>query len=172
MNSLTPPVFSGAATAAVTAMTVSATIFATPAYATNAQVESGVTSVFLDFETVLSPLGIDLAGADDVVDPTSDDFLVGFTITDDSDFTFAAEDTLTPLSGTIGHTGSVTLAIDTLTEDLTVGNFVIGFDADRASDTATGFFVQDTLSLGAVLFDITNPPHDGGANPRYVGVGV
>lgn len=158
MGLLKAPVFFGAAAVAVTAAAVSTAIVSASAYASPFQAESGVTSVFLNFEEVLSPLGIDLAGADDVVDPAAGLFQVGFTITPDTDFTFSDENTLTPLSGSIAHVGSVTLAIDTMEEDLTVGNFVIGFDADRVSDATSGFFVQDTLSLGIVLFDITNPP--------------
>lgn len=158
MGSLKAPVFFGAAAIAMTAAAVSTAIVSAPADASPFQAESGVTSVFLNFEEVLSPLGIDLAGADDVVDPVAGLFQVGFAITPDTDFTFSDENTLTPLSGSIAHTGSVTLAIDTIDEDLTVGNFVIGFDADRVSDATSGFFVQDTLSLGIVLFDIINPP--------------
>ena len=158
MGSLKVPVFFGAAAVAMTAAAVSTAIVSDSAYASPFQAESGVTSVFLNFEEVLSPLGIDLAGADDVVDPAAGLFQVGFTITPDTDFTFSDENIITPLSGAIAHIGSVTLAIDTMDEDLTVGNFVIGFDADRVSDATSGFFVQDTLSLGIVLFDITNPP--------------
>ncbi|NER79719.1 MAG: PEP-CTERM sorting domain-containing protein [Leptolyngbya sp. SIO1D8] len=40
--------------------------------------------------------------------------------------------------------------------ELAVGNFSIGFDATRADEAtgATGFFVQDLLTTGAVLFDV------------------
>ncbi|MEL7503350.1 MAG: hypothetical protein AAFN18_12880 [Cyanobacteria bacterium J06554_6] len=103
-------------------------------------------------------MGITLAGADGIVEPADGPFQVGFTITPETDFTFSDENTLTPLSGTIEHTGSVTLALDTLEPDLTVGDFTIGFDADRVSEASSGFFVQDNLSLNAILFDITAPP--------------
>jgi hypothetical protein len=41
--------------------------------------------------------------------------------------------------------------------DLELGNFSIGFDADRVSEAASGFFVADTVSVDAPLFDISNP---------------
>ncbi len=40
---------------------------------------------------------------------------------------------------------------------LELGDFTIGFDASRVSDTASGFFVADTLSVNTPLFDISNP---------------
>lgn len=153
MRSSIVPALIGVSTIALTTIAAPA-----PAAAAVFQAESGVTSVFLNFEEVLSPLGINLVGADNVTTPAEGPFQVGFTITPETNFTFSHEDGFTPISGTIEHVGSVTLSIDTLADNVTVGNFTIGFDPNRASDTLTGFFVQDTLSLNAILFDITTPP--------------
>jgi len=147
------PTLTGMATA-----TLATTVMVAPATAATFAVDSGVTSVFLNFEEVLNPLGIELAGTEGVATPAPGPFQVGFTISPTTDFTFSDENTLTPLSGTIEHTGTVTLAIDTLPDDLTLGNFTIGFDPERVSDTTTGFFVQDTTSLNIILFDLTSPP--------------
>lgn len=46
---------------------------------------------------------------------------------------------------------------NTETTPLELGNFSIGFDAARVSDTNSGFFVADTVSLNIPLFDISNP---------------
>jgi hypothetical protein len=111
---------------------------------------SGVTSVFLDLPT-LSSVGLNLTGAAGVVDPVSSNFLVGFPITSNTTFRFDFSDTgaITPLGGTIEHSGSVTF-----NNSLTVGNFSIGFDPARSSATASGFFVRDTITTGAALFDV------------------
>ena len=41
--------------------------------------------------------------------------------------------------------------------DLEVGDFSIGFDPARVSDDASGFFVADTITFNAPLFDVGNP---------------
>ncbi|NEP18681.1 MAG: calcium-binding protein [Leptolyngbya sp. SIO4C1] len=64
-----------------------------------------------------------------------------------------------PDGGVISHTGDITFAVGG-DVNLTIGNFAIGFDAGRVSETNSGFFVADTLedSLGIdILFDISNP---------------
>ena len=38
-----------------------------------------------------------------------------------------------------------------------VGNFTIGFDAGRASGTTSGFFVESTVGVAAILFDVAPP---------------
>jgi hypothetical protein len=122
------------------------------------EAKSGVTSVFLDFENVLEPvLGISLVGADGTVDPAPGPFQVGFTITPDTNFSFSDEGGFTPLGGTIEHTGSVTLGVEGLADPVTVGDFTIGYDAARATDKTTGFFVKDNLDLDAILFDVAAP---------------
>ena len=122
-----------------------------------ATVESGVTSVFLDFPLLEEVAGLTLVGADSEAEPFSDDFLVGFAITDETDFTYAI-DPFAPVSGTIEHSGTITLGLGGA--EATIGEFSIGFDPSRVTDTASGFFVADTLDdpLGLeILFDIGNP---------------
>lgn len=116
-------------------------------------VEDGVTSVFLDLDLLSTAAGLELTGADSEAEPFSDDFQVGFDITDNTTFSFTA-DPFTPVSGTIEHSGTVTF-----NGAVTVGNFSIGFDANRVSDTASGFFVEDTIEGNGVdvLFDIGAP---------------
>ena len=120
-------------------------------------VESGVTSVFLDFPLLEEAAGLTLVSVDSEAEPFSEDFQVGFAITEDTDFSFSAPP-LNPLGGTIEHSGTITLALGET--QVTVGEFSIGFDASRVSETASGFFVADTLEdpLGLeVLFDISAP---------------
>lgn len=129
-----------------------------------AMVESGVTSVFLDVDA-LGAVGLSLTGTiGDVEAPASEDFLVGFTITPETDFAFSDEAGFTLLGGSIEHTGGVVFNGGTEAE-LAVGNFSIGFDPNRVDETtgATGFFVQDLLTTGAILFDIAGvaPSFDG-----------
>ncbi|MGP1374892.1 MAG: PEP-CTERM sorting domain-containing protein [Almyronema sp.] len=123
------------------------------AQAATFQIESGVTSVFLDLPLLESAAGLVLTGTDGTVAPAAGPFQVGFTITDEADFTFSDEAGFTLLGGTIEHTGTITF-----NNSVTVGDFSIGFNADRADGTtgASGFFVQDTATLGAILFDLTN----------------
>ena len=117
-------------------------------------VDLGITSVFLDFETAT---GITLAGVDSNGEAFSEEFQVGFPIIEDTDFTFETEP-FTPVSGTIEHSGTITLGEGPMS--VTLGEFSIGFDAERVSDTASGFFVADTTedALGLeILFDVGIP---------------
>lgn len=124
-----------------------------PADAANFRLISGVTSVFLDLPT-LESVGLSLTRASDTVPPVSSDFLVGFPITPATTFTFSFDNVsgFAPVGGTIEHTGSVTF-----NDNLTLGNFSIGFDPVRAIGDASGFFVQDTITTGAILFDLATP---------------
>jgi hypothetical protein len=128
-------------------------IAATPEQATAATftLGSGVTSVFLNLPA-LQGVGLNLTGATDTVPPISSDFLVGFTITPATNFTFTTAGGFAPVSGTIEHSGSVTF-----NNALTVGNFSIGFDPARAVGNASGFFVRDTITTGIALFDVAAP---------------
>ncbi|MEB3356612.1 MAG: DUF4347 domain-containing protein [Synechococcales bacterium] len=120
-------------------------------------VESGVTSVFLDLPLLETVAGLTLVSVDSEAEPFSEDFQVGFAITDDTDFSFAPAP-FAPLGGTIEHSGTITLGLGGA--EATVGEFSIGFDPNRVSATASGFFVADTLDdpLGLeVLFDISAP---------------
>lgn len=137
----------GAATVAL----VSIVALPEQAQAATFTLESGVTSVFLDLPTLQS-VGLSLTGAADTVPPVSSDFLVGFTITPATNFTFTTNGGFAPISGTIEHSGSVTF-----NNALTVGNFSIGFDPARAVGNASGFFVRDTITTGVALFDVATP---------------
>ena len=125
--------------------------------ATLAQVDSGTTSVFLDLPTLESAAGITLVEADSTGEPFSEDFQVGFPIDEGTYFTFEA-DSFAPVSGSIEHSGTVTLGLGE--DEVTVGDFSIGYDATRVSETASGFFVADTteddLDL-EILFDVGTP---------------
>lgn len=121
------------------------------------EVESGVTSVFLDLPLLEEAAGLTLVGTDSDAEPFSEDFQVGFAITEDTDFSFVPVP-FTPLGGTIEHSGTITLGLGGA--EATVGEFSIGFDESRVTDTASGFFVADTLEdpLGLeVLFDLGAP---------------
>ena len=125
--------------------------------ANQSSIDSGNTSVFLDLPLLESAAGITLVGADSEGEAFSEEFQVGFPIIEDTDFSFEAEP-FAPVDGAIEHSGTVTLALgDT---EVTVGEFSISFDAERVSDTASGFFVADTTedALGLeVLFDVGAP---------------
>lgn len=154
------PVILGMTTGAI----ASTVVMPIQAQAASFTVDSGVTSVFLDVDT-LDAVGLNLTGTvGDVEAPVSDNFLVGFAITPDTDFSFSDEGGFTLLGGSIEHTGGVVFNGGTDAE-LAVGNFSIGFDANRANEItgATGFFVQDLLTTNAVLFDVAEvlPSFDG-----------
>lgn len=135
-----------------TATVVSTVVLPAPAKAATFQLASGVTSVFLDLPT-LESVGLTLTGANDTVPPVSSAYLVGFPITPATDFKFSFDAAgFAPVSGTIEHTGSVTF-----NDVLQLGNFSIGFDPGRVSAIASGFFVRDTITTGAILFDVAAP---------------
>jgi len=116
------------------------------------QVNSGVTSVGLNLN-VLSSVGLNLTGSSGTVPPVSNGFLVGFPIVPPTNFTFDfGTSGFAPVGGTIEHTGSVTF-----NNSLTVGNFSIGFDPNRVAGSASGFFVRDTITTAAALFDVATP---------------
>ncbi|WP_299490735.1 spondin domain-containing protein, partial [Acaryochloris sp. IP29b_bin.137] len=125
-------------------------------------VESGVTSVFLDFPLLEEVAGITFVSADSDATPAErpaflEPFQVGFGITEATDFSFAPVP-FTPLGGSIEHSGTITLGLGGA--EATIGEFSIGFDPARVSDTTSGFFVADTLDdpLGLeILFDLSAP---------------
>ena len=120
-------------------------------------VDSGTTSVSLDLPLLELAAGITLVGANTDGEAFSEEFQLGFPIIEDTDFSFETEP-FTPVDGTIEHSGTVTLNLNDA--PVTVGDFSIGFDASRVSNTASGFFVSDTtedaLNL-EILFDISAP---------------
>ena len=124
--------------------------------------ESGVTSVYLDFDLLEDVAGISLVSADSDVEPEDrfaflPEFQVGFEITDETDFRFEPVG-FVPVGGSIEHAGTITLAVGEA--QVTVGEFSIGYNAARASERRSGFFVADTLddALGlGILFDLGIP---------------
>ncbi len=125
-------------------------------------VQSGVTSVELDVP-LLEAVGLELTGATGTVPPAPElPAGVGFPILESSDFRFLNGDDFTPLTGVITHSGTVTFDVDALSAMVEVGNFNIGFDADRAGfafgeETTSGFFVEDTVGGLGILFDVSAP---------------
>lgn len=131
-------------------------LISSSAQAATLQLNSGVTNVILN-TTTLSSVGLELTGTNGIViDPALDVptgfALAGFPITPATNFTFSDANGFTPLGGTIEHSGTITF-----NNSVTVGNFSIGFDQARASRITSGFFVRDTASLGAILFDVAPP---------------
>lgn len=129
-----------------------------PASAQDSEVIGGQTSVLLD-TTTLSSVGLDLSGVSpDVIVPGNlGPDSVAFTINPrngnlPTTFTYTP-DTLAPFSGTIEHAGSVFFNNDTVV----VGDFTIGFDANRVTTENSGFFVESTTGIAAILFDVENP---------------
>ena len=121
------------------------------------QAVSGVTSLFINF-SLLEIVGIAIQNATPTATPFSNQFQLGFEITDSTDFQFDSTP-FTPTDGTIEHTGDISFVVRNEAL-LTIGDFSIGFDAERVSDTTSGFFVADTLEdeLGAdILFDLSTP---------------
>lgn len=120
------------------------------------EVEAGVTSLFLNF-SLFESAGLVIQDATPTATPFSNEFQLAFEVSG-ADFSFESVP-FAPLGGSIFHTGDITFLVggDTL---LTIGDFSVGFDASRVSDTTSGFFVADTLEDGLgidVLFDVSNP---------------
>ena len=129
------------------------------------EVTGGQTSVALDTATLSSAASLDLSSVSgDVIAPGEIPNSVAFGINArdaaapalQTTFTYDSNDFLGTFSGTIEHTGSVFFNSDTVE----VGNFTIGFDGGRAGSLgglASGFFVESTVGIPAILFDIENP---------------
>ena len=122
-------------------------------------VRSGTTSVSLDLPLLELAAGITFVDANTDGEAFSSEFQLGFPIIEDTDFSFETEP-FAPVNGTIEHSGTVTLNLNDT--EVTVGDFSIGFNASRVSDTTSGFFVSDTtedvLNL-EILFDISAAPN-------------
>ena len=129
-------------------------------------VTGGQTSVLLDTDTLSSAAGLDLSSVStDVIAPGElGPSSVAFSINArnaspparQTTFAYEPTDFLNTFSGTIEHTGVVLFNADTIE----VGNFSIGFDAARVgtlSGDASGFFVESTAGIPAILFDIAAP---------------
>ncbi|MEM9658792.1 MAG: hypothetical protein AAF961_10565, partial [Planctomycetota bacterium] len=127
-------------------------------------VVDGQTNVLLDTELLASAAMLDLSGvSDDVIVPGEvlGEGTVAFGINPRDEgmapTTFSYEAGLASFSGTIEHIGSVFFNDDVVE----VGDFSIGYDVGRVSDAtgASGFFVESTTGIAAILFDleITTP---------------
>ena len=121
------------------------------------EVVSGATSLFLNF-SLFEAAGLIIQNATPTATPFSNQFQIAFEIDESTDFQFESVP-FVPTSGAINHTGDISFLVggDAL---LTIGDFSINYDADRASETTSGFFVADTLdnALGTdILFDISAP---------------
>lgn len=128
------------------------------------EITGGQTNVLLDTATLAAAASLELSGVSGpvIVPGTLGDGSVAFPINPrdaaslPTTFAYDASDFLGTFSGTIEHTGSVLFNSDTVE----VGNFTIGFDPARAGTlggAASGFFVESTTGIAAILFDIAAP---------------
>lgn len=127
------------------------------------EVVGGQTSVALDTATLGSAASLNLSGiSPDVIAPGALPGSVAFGINARSapvrptTFAYDPANFLGTFGGTIEHTGSVFFNANTVE----VGNFSINFDATRAGTlggNASGFYVESTTGLPAILFDVENP---------------
>lgn len=123
----------------------------------NLSIDGGTTSIALDLTLLEAATGLTLSEANPTSEAFSEDFQLGFAIAESTDFTFT-DRPFTPTGGSIEHTGTVTLATDE--SQVTIGDFSIGFDATRVTESTSGFFVADTTddALGLeVVFDVSEP---------------
>lgn len=114
-------------------------------------VSSGTTSVFLDLELLANAANLNLSGADSDGTPFSEDFIIGFPITETSDFRL---DSGGIIGGTIKHTGTVEF-----NNALTVGNFDITALGNRGAGNSGLVVISRAEGAlnGVILFDIANP---------------
>ncbi|MEM1185437.1 MAG: hypothetical protein AAGI53_10615 [Planctomycetota bacterium] len=119
----------------------------------------GQTSVLLDTDALSAAASLNLSSVSpDVIAPGElggDSVAFGINSRDAAGLptTFSYSDGLGDFSGAIEHTGSVFFNADTVE----VGNFTIGFDADRVGGDRSGFFVESTTGIAAILFDVATP---------------
>jgi hypothetical protein len=121
-------------------------------------VVGGQTSVLLDTSTLSSAASLNLSGVSpDVIAPGElgpDSVAFGINSrTGNLPTTFSYADGLGSFSGAIEHAGSVFFNNDTVE----VGDFTIGFDAGRVGGDRSGFFVESTVGIAAILFDVAAP---------------
>lgn len=132
-------------------------------------VQGGQTNVVLDLATLEAAANLTLSGVNGPViipgnlDP-GEPGSVAFPINSPtaaapslpSTFSYDTTDFLGSFSGTIEHSGTVLFNANAVE----VGNFTIGFDGGRAGGLgglASGFFVESTAGISAILFDIGSP---------------
>ncbi|MEM9413041.1 MAG: hypothetical protein AAGA30_18170 [Planctomycetota bacterium] len=127
-----------------------------PVSADPVALESGQTSILLDFD-LLSVAGLDFGGFDnDVILPGNlgpDSFAFSINGRDDADrattFTYDSS-SFTPVSGTIEHSGSLFFNLGTVA----AGNLSVGYDPLREVGPNSGFFASSTFGLELLLFDL------------------
>lgn len=124
------------------------------------EINGGQTNVLLDTSTLAAAANLNLSGVGGpVIAPGNlGAGSVAFPINGRSDtlattLAYESTDFLSNFSGTIEHSGTV-LFNDGAIE---VGDFTIGFDVNRSSGTASGFFVESTTGLTGILFDVGAP---------------
>ncbi len=115
-----------------------------------ATVVGGTTSVYLNLPLLQQAAGLTLTGASSDGRPASSDYQVGFPILPKSDFKYGLP--FSPAGGTIHHSGTVTF-----NNSVTVGDFDIAYDAGRATNGRSGFYVASTTGVKAILFDLGVP---------------
>jgi len=141
---------------------LAAGLLAGPLVANAVPVSSGQTNVLLDVE-LLASVGLQLSGVGGPViapgnlGPGSVAFPINArnAVLPALSTTFVfTPGSFAPFSGAIQHSGTVLFNDNSLE----VGNFTIGYDASRASATASGFFVADNVTfVGVPLFDVGIP---------------
>lgn len=134
-------------------------VLVTASAAQSLAVSDGQTSVLLDTDTLSAAASLTLSGvSSDVIAPGAlgaSSVAFGINPRDAASLptTFRYDPGLSSFNGTIEHTGSVFFNSDTVE----VGNFTIGFDAARVGGDRSGFFVESTTGLAAILFDVATP---------------
>lgn len=122
-------------------------------------VVGGQTSVLLDTATLSAAASLNLSGVSGEViapgelGPDSVAFGINSRSASNLPTTFSYAAGLGSFSGTIEHTGSVFFN----NGDVEVGDFTIGFDGNRVGGDRSGFFVESTTGIAAVLFDVATP---------------
>ncbi len=115
-----------------------------------ATVLGGTTSVYLNLPLLQQAAGLTLTGTSTDGRPASSGYQLGFPILPTSDFKYALP--FSPAGGTIHHSGTVTF-----NNNVTVGNFDIAYNASRATNGRSGFYVASTTGVKAILFDLGAP---------------
>ena len=143
-------------TIALTAI-LTITIFSSASQAQSTELTGGTISFNLD-EDELSAVNLVFFGTMDSVPTTRGDEFIGFNINSRGDaispttFAYEAND-LTPVSGTIESTGSISFNSGATS----FGNIRLGFDEDRITGLNSGFFGESTIgTFIGVVFDISN----------------
>ncbi|MEX0877029.1 MAG: hypothetical protein WD114_06180 [Phycisphaerales bacterium] len=129
------------------------------AHAEEFDIIGGQTSVLLDTDTLAAAASLNLSSVSaDVIAPGElGAASVAFGINPRDAMmlptTFSYDAGLTSFSGSIEHTGSVFFNSDSVE----VGNFTIGYDGSRVGGDRSGFFVESTTGIAAILFDVATP---------------